>query len=365
MVLMSVAVSVLVVGCGGDDGGPKPVSSVDISADKVEVEIGHTTAVTATVTGGASKALAWSVNGIEKMDTCHVHLSFTKLFVDSANGDDETGTGCVNLPLRTITKALTQADSGMTVLVKPGTYSDAAGESFPMYIPRGVALVGQDWETCIIRKETAAFDGMMGIQFNGSACAVRKFTLRDEAPPGYARWYSAVYTGVDGGLIDSMRFFERGIMACIRIDRATNTVVQNCVLDVEMDIPVGDGMNRAFEIVFGDEGTIIRNSRVAGFNTGLFFNISSDALVEGCLLENNEFGAYLCCQSSETSNPNPDFGGGARGSTGGNTFRNNGQCGLTNYGASAIYAKNNIWDNDPPVAGVDYCNQGTGSIMVE
>ncbi len=406
-VITSVVVSVLVFGCGGDGGGgePKPVTGVDISADRSELEIGHTTEITAVVTGGDSKALAWSVNGIDngnevygtitqnspvtygapdslppnttivigavsvedetKMDTCHVHLNFTRIFVDSANGDDVTANGCVNLPFRTITEALTQASHGMTVLVKPGTYSDAADESFPMNVPAGVSLVGEDWETCIIRKETSEFDGWTGIQFAGSDCAVRKFTFRDEAAPGYARWYSMVYTTEPDGLIDSLRIFQRALMSCIRVNTSTNTIVQNCVLDVGMDLPVGAGMNRAFEIVFNDEGTIVRNCRVSGFNTGLFFNGSSDALIEGCVLENNGFGAYVCCLDDPNSNPSPDFGGGARGSTGGNIFENNSVCDLSNLGTSTIYAKFNTWDNDPPLEGENYCNSGAGSIITE
>jgi len=40
-------------------------------------------------------------------------------------------------------------------------------------------------------------------------------------------------------------------------------------------------------------------------------------------------------------------------------------CGLENAGTSTIYAKFNIWDNDPPVEGEDFCNLGTGVIIVE
>lgn len=49
------------------------------------------------------------------------------------------------------------------------------------------------------------------------------------------------------------------------------TITQNCVLDVGMDPPGEAGMNRGFEIVFHDKGTIVRNCRVSGFTTGLFF----------------------------------------------------------------------------------------------
>jgi hypothetical protein len=405
-VLALLTVSFVVYGCGGDDGGgPKPVTGVDISAATSSVEIGHTAEITAKVTGGESKALTWSVNGIENgnevygtitqnspvtynapdslpasttivigavsvenetmMDTCYVRLTFTKLFVDSAMGDNTTGNGCINLPFRTITKALARAQAGMTIVVGPGTYSDAAGETFTMYVPPGVSLVGLDWEACVICKETAAFDGYNGVQLSGDDCAVRKFTFVDRADPGYSRWSSTVYTEDANSLIDSLRFFQRALMSCIRLDTSTDAVVQNCVFDVEMDPPGDAGMDRAFEIVFDDVGSIVRNCHVSGFNTALFFNRSSDARVEGCVLENNSYGVYICCLHDPTSNPNPDLGGGARGSPGGNTFRNNSVCGIINTAASTIYAKFNIWDNDPPIEGEDYRNDDSGSIIVE
>jgi hypothetical protein len=127
----------------------------------------------------------------------------------------------------------------------------------------------------------------------------------------------------------------------------------------------GARTNRAHEIVFGNSGTIIRNCTISGYHTAFFFNEEEDALVEGCMLEGNNYGAELCCHESSTSNPNPDFGGGARGSTGGNSFRDNLTCGLYNSTYNVIYAKYNTWDNDPPVAGEDYCNTSTGGVVVE
>ncbi len=403
--LVAVVCLLFVFGCGGDDGGPNPVTGVDMTPDDADVEIGHSEELTVKVSGGDTKALDWYVNDVlngndtfgrisqnspvtytapnslpspttvvvkaisredtSKMDICRMHLKFTKLFVDSTNGDDDTATGCINLPFRTITKAIAEATSIKTILVRPGTYSDAAGEVFPMYIRTEVSLVGEDWETCIIRKETTEFDGYTGIRVSGDDATVRKFTLRDGAPPGNTRWDSSIYTDRINTLIDSMRIFERAVMSCVRIDKAHDAIVQNCVIDVEMDPTGSKIMNRGFEIVFGDQGTIVRNCRVAGHHTALFFNGSSDASVEDCVLENNTFGAYLCCGSSSTSNPNPDFGGGARGSTGGNSFWNNSTCGLSNLGTSTIYAKFNSWHNDPPVADEDYCNEGTGSIVVD
>ena len=44
-----------VFGCGGDDGGPSPVSGVTITPADASVEIGHPQELTVKVSGGESK----------------------------------------------------------------------------------------------------------------------------------------------------------------------------------------------------------------------------------------------------------------------------------------------------------------------
>jgi hypothetical protein len=253
--------------------------------------------------------------------------------------------------------------------VRPGTYSDTAGESYPLYIPASVALVGEDWETCIVQKETEESAGSYAFMLVYDECALRKFTIRDRSDLGDPRWRYTIRVEANNDVIDSVRVLEHGRVGCVRIDGqhgsgAQNTIVQNCILNVEQDDEQALGTGRGFEIVFDDQGTILRNCRASGFYEAIFFNYSSNALVEGCQLINNRYGANLCC-GNETSNPNPDFGGGARGSTGGNQIWGNSDCGLNNQGMSTVYAKFNTWDNDPPVEGEDYCVSGEGSIIVE
>jgi hypothetical protein len=403
-------------GCGGDggDGGggePTPVTGVDVAPAQAEVEVGHILALTATVSGGDSKEVTWYVGGYPngndslgtiapgdpvtyrapdrlpdhasavikvvsvedptKMDSSIVSLTFETVHVDADHGDDDAGTGSINLPLKTITHALTIADSGMTVLASPGIYSDAAGESYPLSIPSGVTLEGENWQTCVLAGHETEVPSIQGILLEEDRATVRKFTIRDRAQPGSGRWLAAIW--VSGGShcrIDSVRFSERSHYACIRIDgvmsgATVSTLVENCVIDVRSDELPPAGFNRGFEVIFDDVDTVIRNCSVYGFSTGISFNFSSNALVEGCTLEDNVTGAYLCCVDDDDSNPNPDFGGGARGSAGGNSFRNNTACGLNNAGTSIVYAKHNTWNNDPPVEGEDFCSEVTATIIVE
>src|SRR5512145_3163030 len=63
--------------------------------------------------------------------------------VNAASGNDAAGNG-VTIPYRTITRALASAGLGDTVTVAPGTYDSALGESFPIVIPPGVTLIGDE-----------------------------------------------------------------------------------------------------------------------------------------------------------------------------------------------------------------------------
>ena len=399
--LVLVSTCLLFGGCGDDDGGgpggPEPVTGVEISADKSEVEIAGTAEITAVVTGGDTQELTWSVNGIDNgnevygtitqnspvtynapdslppntnivigaisvenetmMDTCHIHLKFTKIFVDADTGDDATGTGSVNLPLKSITHGLAEAQAGMTVLVRPGVYDQANGEVFELVLPESVALVGMDWETCIIRGHgTGSYNAPILMEERGTS--LRKFTL-EMGEPADPKWDIVVRVRGDAQLVDSIRVLDRGNFSVLRVGATENTVIQNCYFVADD----GNRWYRGFEVTSDNQNLILRGCTVSGYYQGIFINGLQDPLIEGCDLSGND--KCLGLWFSDTSDPNPDLGGGARGSAGGNIFMDYTDCGLSNPTSNAIYAKFNTWDNTPPIEGVDYCNTGTGSVITE
>ena len=287
-------------------------------------------------------------------------VAITGLYVSASTGSDQTGTGCTARPVKSITRALQLARPGITIHVAPGTYDAVGGEVFPLVITDSIAVVGDDWENCIIRGHSADTVGYYeAIDIEGQRSTLRKFTL-EQGVGTSEPWEIAIFTAhtASKALIDSIRVFERAAYSVIRVQGASDCVITNCYLTV-----TGMRSSRGFEIVSNETGTIIRNCTVSGFSTGLFFNNSSYATVEGCTVEGNGYGIELCCLNDEDSKPNPDFGGGAGGSTGGNLIRNNEDCGLYNFTPNTIYAKYNTWTNDPPVAGVDYRNEAAGSVI--
>ncbi|NEP02011.1 MAG: DUF1565 domain-containing protein [Symploca sp. SIO2E9] len=67
----------------------------------------------------------------------------TTLYVNPAAGND-SGSGHSSSPFKTLTKALQSVTAPTTIRLAPGTYQAAGGEKFPLVIPSGVIVVGQE-----------------------------------------------------------------------------------------------------------------------------------------------------------------------------------------------------------------------------
>jgi parallel beta-helix repeat protein len=66
------------------------------------------------------------------------------IYVNPNQGRDGEGGGTQDAPYRTITYALQTAQPGTVIQLTPGTYSPETGEVFPILIPDGVILKGDD-----------------------------------------------------------------------------------------------------------------------------------------------------------------------------------------------------------------------------
>lgn len=64
-------------------------------------------------------------------------------YVNPATGSDSAA-GSQSAPWKTITKALEKAQSNTTIQIATGTYNAASGETFPLNVPSGVKVVGNE-----------------------------------------------------------------------------------------------------------------------------------------------------------------------------------------------------------------------------
>jgi parallel beta-helix repeat protein len=73
-------------------------------------------------------------------------INKAQLFVNSSTGKDDVNAGRnESVPFKTIAFALQQAQPGMIVQVAPGQYSQETGEVFPLIVPQGVTLQGNEF----------------------------------------------------------------------------------------------------------------------------------------------------------------------------------------------------------------------------
>ncbi|MEO0867817.1 MAG: DUF1565 domain-containing protein [Cyanobacteria bacterium J06642_11] len=90
--------------------------------------------------------------------------NYTILHVDAANGS-ERGTGEATKPYKTVTQALQVARPGVStvILLAPGHYSQASGESFPLRLRPGITIQGNTGEA-----RNTIIVGSGQVQNNGS-----------------------------------------------------------------------------------------------------------------------------------------------------------------------------------------------------
>jgi hypothetical protein len=226
-----------------------------------------------------------------------------------------TGAGTCADPYRNVTKALSVAVAGDVVAVHRATYDAAAGESFPLVIPAGVTVVGD---------ETSKGLGDTPIELKGNAASV--VTLGAGATLA-----GVVVTGVTNPA------------ACVTVSGAGATVrnatVDMCALGVKLSA-----------------ATALASGVVATMNgTGLeIADGASGARVEGCVLANNATGLHAAVSA--------DAGGGSAGSAGGNVLSCNTTTDLSAAAGVTVSAKSNVWDHQSPSAGcsggADICASG-------
>ena len=276
---------------------------------------------------------------------------FTVLYVDAADGNDVTGNGSWAAPLLTVTAALDTVAAGDTVHVFPGVYDQAHGETPPFAMPVGTTLRGSHRDSCIL-------DGVSGddavILTDGST--IEHFTLTN---PGTCQ---TGITSMMSGTIRNIAVHEPFSYAAIRSGNATSDVE---IFDCELVNTSRVGEGRGLELIWGCHATL-RGCTISGWNQGIFLNTTSDPLVEGCEITGNVFGV----DSWESDDiMAPDFGGGDRAGSGGNTISGNSFADFVNRTPSTVYAWYNTWEVPVPsecvelIEGCNIVNTGTGSVQ--
>ena len=258
------------------------------------------------------------------------------IYYVSTSGVD-TNAGTQSSPFKTITHAMRVATrSGTTVRVSPGTYS--SGETFPITVPAGVLLIGDETNKGGGSAPTSIVGG--GLAPGATAGSVGVAVL-----PGAGSTIAGFTITNDNGTFTERRgVILRNSSVTLRNNTVTGATHQ---VGVYVDASI-DHMITGNRIV--DNG---------GSGTGLAF--SKGGL--GSKVENNVITGNGVGVKYEVAGG--DLGG--AGSAGGNVISCNTQNDIAAFASITITAAYNFWDNSPPTlgcnAGDDFCNSsGTATI---
>ena len=242
----------------------------------------------------------------------------------SPAGSDTTNPGTEASPFKTITYALRVATrSGTTVHVAPGTYNVANSETFPITVPAGVLLIGNEDTrgsgTSIVGgggHAPGATDDFGVALLPGAGSTIAGFTITNDNPALSGRY--GIFLNNSSVTLRNNTVTGATHNAGIYVGASTNHMIT-------WNHIVGNGGSSAGSgLAFGKGGALskVENNVITGNAYGVEYHVAGG-----------------------------DLGG--AGSTGGNVISCNTQNNLVSFAPSAITitAARNMWDHVPPTRG--------------
>lgn len=278
-------------------------------------------------------------------------LSATLLYVNPASGTDAPGAGSEGSPYRTIAYALRQATPGTYVQLARGSYTQASGEVFPLVIPPGVTLRGEEAE----KGQTVAIIGggnLISPSFArqnvtlqaGKDTEIRGISVTNPNTRGTGIWIESVNAkienctfnrnnregifmmGTANPVITGSVFTQNGGNGISVANQATGEIKDNVFQNTGFGLAIG-----------GNAAPKVSGNRIIENTDGLYINDSAHPSLRNNVIENNKRDGIVA-----TINAQPDLG--TAGSDGNNTVRNNRQYDLNNTTNNTLYSVGNTVD---------------------
>lgn len=277
---------------------------------------------------------------------CGAHPAAT-YHVDAATGSD-ANSGTATSPFKSISQGLRVArNKGDVVLVAPGVYGSATGEAFPLRVPDGVALLGDEENRGAGSYPTAIVGGnVVSRGFNdmgitaaidpGEGSTIAGFTITNDNPVPQ-HWRYGVFVGAEQQVVSG---------GPIRHDNVAirNNTVTGALHDAAIAF-TGQGA----------DGHVVTRNRIVDNLVGAGIRLGPGGVgsrLEDNVITGNYYGVVLDVPG--------DLGGGPARSAGRNVISCNSydvliEIGPFNedlwqsYPPDAVPASNGFWDHVPPV----------------
>jgi parallel beta-helix repeat protein len=284
------------------------------------------------------------------------------LYVNPATGNDSAA-GDQSAPFKTLSKALQQAQADTTIQLAAGTYNATSGEIFPLQVPSGVKLVGNEGNKGdgIVIEGNGEYISPTLAQQNitlllEDTTEVRGVTVTNKATRGTGIWIEST-----DPTIANCTFTECNREGVLATGTAKPNVVDNDFIDNG-----GNGIS----FIKNAQGEIKNNTcKKAGYGISVEDN-AAPRIVDNLITE-NRFGVGISVDSKPilrnntiedneeygiavTGNAEPDLGK-SQDDPGNNIFRNNGQFAILNSSKNTLVS----WGNQLT------SNQVSGSVQIE
>ena len=269
------------------------------------------------------------------------------LYVNPSRGND-SASGSQSAPLKTIARALQKATSATTIQLTLGTYSNTSGERFPLIVPSGVKLIGNEGTKgsgIIILGSGRHSIPVWAVQNIGivleNGAELRGVTVANSASRGTAVWIdSTAPTVANNTFSNSARegVFVSGTAKPLIED---NVFADNAANGISY---TGNGKGEVLRNIFQRTGyginisdgaaPLIANNRIANNRSGILIAGEARPVLRNNIIEKNSQDGVTAIASAL-----PDLGSSA--DPAGNVFRDNGQYDLQSTSTETIIAAGN------------------------
>jgi len=247
----------------------------------------------------------------------------------SALAGSDTNPGTQSSPFKTITHGMRVATkSGTTVRVASGAYNVANGETFPIIVPAGVLLIGDETSkgggstpTSIVGgggQAPGVTAGFGVALLPGTGSTIAGFTITNDNPALSGRY--GLFLSNSSVTLRNNTIIGATHRAGVYVDASTNHMITGNRIVDNGSSSAGSGLTFGK----GGSGSKVENNVITGNGFGVEYDVAGG-----------------------------DMGGGSAGSAGENVISCNTQNNLVSFAPSAITitAASNMWDHAPPTRG--------------
>ena len=269
------------------------------------------------------------------------------LYVNPVSGKD-VSSGSAAAPLKTLTKALISAQAGTTIKLADGTYNAAGGEVFPLVIPAGVMVLGDEpskgKKILIVGSGNYASPTFanqnVALRLDSNA-QLRGVTVTNPAEKGTGVWIESTSPVVANNTFTNCTregVFITGTGKPLILD---NVFLANAasgiflVRNAKGEIRRNSCQKTGYGMAMSDSAApLVADNKLVGNSAGIFLSREARPVLRRNLIEKNTSGGLVV-----TGNARPDLGSSQ--DPAGNILRDNGQVDLQNNTSATLVSVGN------------------------